>query len=160
MSMCSKQKTPTMKSQKGLTIVEILITVSIIAITTAIAVPAFYGYQDSVNRVMVSSALVDDLSLARKEALNRRATVSIVFDADSSWQVQTLDVNNPPNVLILKDFYNSYDTKIKVNGALAQTVAYTNRGYTQQQYDFTVDYGDSQVSTYTITRSGRLTYEK
>jgi type IV fimbrial biogenesis protein FimT len=64
-------------SQKGMTAIELLITISIASILMAVAAPSFTStlvkYRLSTN----NSNLVADIILARSEALKRSATVSV-----------------------------------------------------------------------------------
>ncbi|MEO7071778.1 MAG: GspH/FimT family pseudopilin [Rhodanobacter sp.] len=72
------------RRQRGFTLLELLITVSVIAILMAIAVPSF---RDVIRRNQVSSAsneLLAGLSYARTEAITRGQLVSICPSADGA----------------------------------------------------------------------------
>lgn len=67
---------------KGVTLIELMVTLAIMAILAAIALPAF---RDSIRRNEVtaaSNALLADLSYARSEAANRGLQVSVCPSVD------------------------------------------------------------------------------
>ncbi len=67
---------------RGVTMIELLVTLSISAILLALAVPSFQGFMNS-NRVLtMSNDLVSALNLARSEAIKRGTRITICKCAD------------------------------------------------------------------------------
>jgi len=69
----------------GFTLMELLITIAIMAVFLAVAVPSFYtviqnNYSNSVNRDFIAS-----LQYARSEAIKRSTSVSVCATSDSSF---------------------------------------------------------------------------
>jgi len=62
---------------QGFTLVELLITLSILAIVLTMAIPAFSEATDSVRRRTQVNQLLADLNFARNRAITSRRTVSL-----------------------------------------------------------------------------------
>lgn len=73
-------------SSKGYSLIEILITVAIMAIALGLAVPSLSTFMKNNRMTEVSNKLVSAIILARNEAVTRRATVTISGD-DTGWTV-------------------------------------------------------------------------
>ena len=72
----------------GFTAIELLVTISIIAILTAVAAPSFTRLIDSQRLRNASSGLSESLWLARAEALKRNRNVSFTFtSATTGWSI-------------------------------------------------------------------------
>jgi type IV fimbrial biogenesis protein FimT len=93
---------------RGFTLVEIMVTISILAILAGLAMP-MYGSIVAANRTRAASySLVSALALARSEAVKRNAAVS-VLPSDTGWQGgwrvevagSALSANGPVNGLAL-----------------------------------------------------------
>lgn len=73
-----------MIKQLGLTLIELLVTVAILAILMTIALPSFQDFFAS-NRVATSTSdFVTALNLARSEAIRRGETVSVIKNGGAS----------------------------------------------------------------------------
>lgn len=75
-------------SVDGFTLVELMVTVSILAITLAIAVPSYQSFVARNRLAASTNELVSALALARSEAIKRATRVSVASsDWSSGWQV-------------------------------------------------------------------------
>ena len=73
-----------MKNEKGFTLVELMVTLTVAVILLALAVPAFNDFVQA-NRISAqANELVTAINLARDEALKRRQTVSICNSNDGA----------------------------------------------------------------------------
>ena len=63
--------------QGGFTLVELLVTLSIVAILTAIGIPSYISFITSSNIAAESTALMGDLQFARSQAIKQGQVVSI-----------------------------------------------------------------------------------
>ena len=69
----------------GLTLIELMVTVGIVAILASVAVPSF---RDFISRGRVSGAAeatAQDLQLVKSEALRNNSDVTLSFSAGSTW---------------------------------------------------------------------------
>lgn len=69
----------------GLTVVELLVVVAILAILLALAIPFSSTYLAQGRLGGAAEALAQDLQLAKSEALRRNADVTISFSSGSTW---------------------------------------------------------------------------
>jgi len=84
-----------MRSSRGFTLIELMVTVTVLAIVLSIAVPGFTDLMRSNSAQSQSSAIAAALNLARSEAARRGAAVAVVADANGwvqGWRVG-LDAN-------------------------------------------------------------------
>ncbi len=62
---------------RGITLVELMTTVSVAAVTLSLGVPAFTGVQASMLRTQASMEMIASFSLARSEAARRGVSVTV-----------------------------------------------------------------------------------
>lgn len=80
--------------QTGLTLIELMVVVALIAIVIGLVAPSFKRMIESQRVQSINSQLVTDLQLARSEAVSRGAPVRITFGSDSSKTCYTLYTYN------------------------------------------------------------------
>ena len=73
------------QTQNGFTLVEMLVTLSIVGIFTAIAVPSFTSLIASQNIRVSASMLQSSLLQARSEAIKRNTVVMVSPSAGQQW---------------------------------------------------------------------------
>jgi type IV fimbrial biogenesis protein FimT len=73
-----------MKKNSGFTLLELLITVALISIVTAIAVPSMTSFTQNDRLTTNINTLVGHLAYARSEAVKRSQQVSICISSDSA----------------------------------------------------------------------------
>ena len=78
------RQVPAAAGQQGLTLVELVTTVAVLAVLLGLAAPAFQQLVAAQRMRAASYDLVSDLVLARSEALKRSASVQLL-PADSGW---------------------------------------------------------------------------
>jgi prepilin-type N-terminal cleavage/methylation domain-containing protein len=72
-------------NQRGITLVEVMIAIAIIAIVAAIAVPSYQSQIARQNLVLASENLVSDIKFARSEALKRSDEVEFAITSGANW---------------------------------------------------------------------------
>lgn len=70
---------------KGITLIEVLVTLSIVAILTIIAVPSYFNYLNQSHVVEASNQQYQMLQGARSKAVMLQSPVNIVFVQGASW---------------------------------------------------------------------------
>lgn len=68
--------------QHGITLVELLITIAVLAIVLALAVPGYGSLVNSVRLAGLTNELVSSLNLARSEAIKRGVRVTVCKSAN------------------------------------------------------------------------------
>ena len=69
----------------GFTLIELMVTVSIMAIIAMIAAPALQTFVDKTRLKGATDRLYADMQFARSEAVKRNSSVSISFSTGSNW---------------------------------------------------------------------------
>lgn len=69
----------------GFTLVELMVTVAVLAILLSIAVPAFQSTLDKRRLVGAAEQLYTDLQYARSEAIRQNKNVTVYFTGTSTW---------------------------------------------------------------------------
>lgn len=75
------------RKQRGVSLVELMVTLSIVAILAALAAPSFKSMLANAQILTGAQALHDGLQLARVEAIRRNERVIFTKDTQSAWTV-------------------------------------------------------------------------
>lgn len=100
-------------TQKGFTLIELMIVIAIIGILAAIALPA---YQDYTKRAKVTEGL--SLASSAKTAIAENASNAVLYSAgwespSSTKNVQKIEINDKNGEITI-----TYDTPVQKNGTL------------------------------------------
>ncbi len=74
-------------TQCGLTLIELMVVVSVLAILMTIAVPGFQSWIAKARVRLKSESVLNGMQLARSEAIRRNARIIFTVNTDSSWAV-------------------------------------------------------------------------
>jgi len=106
LSLLGNQKVGTLRGQMGLTMIELLVAIAILAILLSIAVPSFITFAQNSRLVGQTNDLVTSLNYARSEAIKRGVRVSVCSRFDNTtcssaavinWDAGWLVFVNPNN---------------------------------------------------------------
>ncbi|MCH8531180.1 MAG: GspH/FimT family pseudopilin [Saccharospirillum sp.] len=76
-----------MSSQKGVTLIELMITLAVIAIIASLAAPSFQGVIENNRVASQANGLLSAAHFARSEAVKTGGDVTLTVNADGSWCV-------------------------------------------------------------------------
>lgn len=71
-----------MKTAKGMTLIELMVTIAVLAILAAIAIPSFTDLADSRRLVNATEAIYNDLQYVRSEAAKRTRQLTAKIEGD------------------------------------------------------------------------------
>lgn len=161
----------------GFTLVELIVTLTVLGILTGIAVPRFTDFLRNGRRAAAINELVGSLSLARSEAVRRGAQVVVcktidgsvcVSGAGDTWQAGWLvfvnaDADSPPVVdageIVLKvrtDQAADYQLRPSIN--VTNFIAFGADGSALQAGSFTYcdNRGTSRARAVVVNAAGRI----
>ena len=75
-----------MQQQSGVTLIELIVTISIMAVLLAIGAPSFQSMIVSNGLTSQTNILVSALNLARSEAIKRNRQVAVVAETADAWK--------------------------------------------------------------------------
>lgn len=88
------------KSQKGFSLIELMVVVIVLAIATSIAIPSFRNFIANTQIRTTTESIRNGLQVARTEAVKRNAIVRFTLNSDKSWSVgcPTVTTNCPATI--------------------------------------------------------------
>ncbi len=117
------------KINKGITLLELLVVISIVGILAAFALPAFDNQIKNSRLKSAANQLLSAYGIARSEAINRNVQTRI--DGDSSgWNVSTVATAGPPAVA--SEVLNTFDldtSGITWSPSTLPTITYNATGF-------------------------------
>ncbi len=122
-------KQPTKSS--GFTLVELMVTLAIVIILIAVAVPSFRSSTHSTRMTTQVNVFASFLMLARSEAVKRKNTVQVVSqsgDASNEWGggAQMIDVPTNGVIAVLDPFNGNITVDSDAN---VTTISFVSRGF-------------------------------
>ena len=142
-----------MKSSKGFTLLELMVTLAVSAILMFVAVPSFVSFIRNSQMTTQANAFFTDLSLTKSEAVKRNARVSICASANGTtcsgstnwatgWIVFT-DASGTSGVL------DGTDELLRTHGEIKGEATFTSNGDTYVQFTssgYSSSYSDASAT--------------
>lgn len=162
-----------MDREHAFSLIELMVTLAVLAISLMIAVPSFIGITRSNRTTTETNALVGALNFARSEATKRGTTVSICTSNDGAtcatgigwakgWIVfvdnNTMgQVDTGDSILRVYGAISPGNT-ISPSAALANFITYGASGFSSGQGQFMLcnGSGTSSARAINVTRTGRI----
>jgi len=83
------------RTQRGFTIIELMIGIGLIAILSMMAVPAFQHWIANMNIRNAAEGALNGFQLARAEAVRRNVAVQLTMTGGSKWSITTAQLGEP-----------------------------------------------------------------
>ncbi|WP_456405195.1 GspH/FimT family pseudopilin [Thiolapillus sp.] len=117
-----------MRKIQGFTLVELLITVVVLSILVALAVPSFRGLMDRNAVSTTANDLLSSILLARSEAIKREQPVIFSGNADfGTWNVAAdTDGDGTGDVVLLQHDLGGHGSSVAANNST--TITFNTRG--------------------------------
>jgi type IV fimbrial biogenesis protein FimT len=167
-----------MKKNSGFTLLELLITVALISILAAFAIPSMRTFSQNDRLTTNINTMIGHLAYARSEAVKRHAQVSICISNDTlgctggnwedGWIVYVdADANGTFDAATVNEDILRVNQALDGNNTLAPTAAYTtqvtydNRGFVTATGGFLLcdDRSGDFGKTITISNTGRVRFQ-
>ena len=134
-------------SSAGLTLVELLITLAVLAIALALAIPSYQSFVEKRQVTSVSEQFASFIAEAKSEAIKQNEAASVVFapgDSGTPWSLtftvggnaETLDGANFPNVTLNNSPGAATMTFDPVRGLLTNTAQTETIGFESSSSKF------------------------
>jgi type IV fimbrial biogenesis protein FimT len=164
-----------MKKKSGFTLLELIITVALISIVTALAIPSMRTFSKNDRLTTNINTMIGHLAYARSEAVKRSAQVSICVSSDAAnctagnWEdgwIVYVDSDSDDN------FNSATEEILRANQAMdgantltptgyVNQVTYDNRGFVTATGSFLLcdDRSGDFGKTITISNTGRVRFQ-
>lgn len=145
--------------RSGFTLVEVVITVTIMAIISAIAVPQYMASASKLKAQCASKRLATDLDWARTQAIGGSKSVSVSFDfANQSYTLQGVGDLNSSATDSLIDLRDSPYEATLLSGSLTagSSLTFSHLGQADGDGSVTVGHASNQITLTITAESGRV----
>lgn len=156
-----------MLKSKGFTLIELMITITILVILSSIAVPSFQALTQNSRATALANELIAAFNLARSEAVKRGTQVSVCSaDWESGWRVELGSNCNAANDDIFRVWESTQPgSVINANGnnfvGFEPTGARINPGNNEVVFQVHVENCTGQrARTLRVSFSGRIGVER
>jgi prepilin-type N-terminal cleavage/methylation domain-containing protein len=140
----------TSRSIRGVTLLEILIVVTLVAILAAIAIPRVAGTSDPYEAVEQARKIHSVMARARAAAIAEQRPYRFVLSSGGVWQV---DIETAPGTWTATADSATSSATVMLDGASSGTITFYPRGRVDDTHTITVTV-DGHVQTMRILASG------
>jgi type IV fimbrial biogenesis protein FimT len=144
------------KASAGFTLIELMVTLSVLAVITAWGLPSFLQMLRNYQIRVAAESVANGLQRARAEAVSRNASMQFVLNTNTSWTVDYVSkpvVTDPP-IDSRSNQEGSQNASVTFTPTAASIVTFNNLGQvivnadtsaTLTQVDFTATQGNQNL---------------
>ena len=114
-------------TSKGYSLVEVMITVAVMAIAIGLAAPSLSTFMKNNRMTEVSNKLVSAIILARNEAVTRRATVTVTGN-DAGWTVGVIPLSTT-TITPLTSYSLENDVRLVISNNSINSITFKPDGF-------------------------------
>jgi type IV fimbrial biogenesis protein FimT len=141
-----------MKRSGGFTLIELMVTLAVVAILATVAVPGFFDMIQNNRTTSQTNQLVSALNLARAEAIKRGVAVSVTAEEDGFAAGWSVNVTSDGNVIRVYDAMQG----MTVN-ATANEVTFTPQGAIDGGGNVSITVSPASCGSVTVNRARQVT---
>lgn len=119
--------------QQGLTLIEIMIGLVLLAVLTTLAVPAYQTWIHNAQIRNAAEGILNGLQLARGEALQRNTPVRLIMGFTSGWRIET--VNTSTLIQSRPDGEGGQAVTVAITPDVADRVTFNGMGWVMANND-------------------------
>ena len=156
MQLTERETLNMLQINKGFTLIELMVTISIVAILASIAIPSFTSITAKVRMKSEIDTIASDLNFARSEAAKRGLDVSVcpsggcaTTDWSGGWTIfqGTLSTPITTNIPIRSQYALASSDTLTSAGSLTGGVSFNRNGFT---------YADGQITLHDAANTASL----
>jgi type II secretion system protein H len=133
-------------SERGFSLIEVLVVTGITAILAAIAVPSFYTLSQEAGLTSAQREVMTALYLARSNAIASNTPRTVIFTPPQGIQIQ-----NQAHATIYAHNLNVYGAGIKLTERSAASITFDARGLVSPPASFTLTLTNAKDQSKTVT---------
>lgn len=145
------------KRQAGLSIIEVVVALGILALLMGVAMPSFKAYQQNTQIRAAAESLLNGIQAARNESIRRNSTFELTVHDGSAWDICPVSDPYPCATPYMKRAHDEGSTNavITVTPAGADTVAFNGLGRVITNANGSASMTQVQVSNTLVTGAER-----
>jgi len=135
MSRNTRIRCDMLRYARGVTLIELMITISVLALLITLALPSYRNWIQNTQIRTAGEAIHSGMQLARAEAVRRNTTVQLVMGASTDWTVSVATAGGPGEQIQARPAADSPNATITVTPAGATTVTFSGLGRVAPNFD-------------------------
>ena len=148
------------RSQRGYTLTEMLIVVSVMGLLTLFALPRFHGLAERNRLTSARDELAAAIATARAAAVQKGRTSTLFLSGNQMWvTVVTNNAGSTTTIVPVKSFSTLYNVSVAPKDAAMSSITFDMRGFATPRLSSTGIFritGANKKDSLCITTAGQL----
>jgi prepilin-type N-terminal cleavage/methylation domain-containing protein len=140
-------------SERGYSLIEVMVVAGLSAILAAMAVPSLYALSQEASLISAQREVITALYLARSNAIATNVPRTVIFTPP-----QLIQIQNQAHTTIYTSNLNVYGSGIRLTNSSAISITYDARGLISPPASFTLSITNSRqkkIKTVTVYPTGK-----